>query len=370
MRAIVLIVAILGLSAVCSGQSTRSYSPGCGLGARWDLVESGWTGTWVRRGSSNTFDASWGKGGASGSSVITMTLTGDRVHVDRRDAAEFGGASVAYDATIAADGTVSGTGRVASSGATYTFHATVTCGDLASTSVQPPPVKVDGGGGVAPGCGLGARWDLVENGWAGTWVRRGRSNTFDASWGKDGAGGSSVITMTLTGSQVRIERRDSAGFGGAAVSYDATIAADETVSGTGRVASSGAEYAFRARVLCGDTAGTNIQLPAVTFGVRYRVENFVYDAPDVFQNPRNYHDFMIDFTQCSIREMNQESDQGLEQIHVSVCRKQTRLTFTTVTPNSAPVEYDWLFLNDGKTISGAYRHGNTFGPSVGGKYNP
>jgi hypothetical protein len=109
--------------------------------------------------------------------------------------------------------------------------------------------------------------------------------------------------------------------------------------------------------------------PAKPQGVRYRVENFVYGAPDMYLNPRNYHDFLVDFATCSIREMNQPSDQGLEQVHVSVCRNKTRLQFTTATPNSTPVEYDWVFLDGGKTISGAYRAGSSFGPSVGGIYN-
>jgi hypothetical protein len=110
--------------------------------------------------------------------------------------------------------------------------------------------------------------------------------------------------------------------------------------------------------------------PPPATGIRYRVENFVYGAPDMFTNPRNWHDFMVDFAKCSIREMNQPSDQGLEQVHISVCRNKSRLQFTTVTSNGTPVEYDWVFLDGGKTISGAYRFGASFGPSVGGIYNP
>jgi hypothetical protein len=106
-------------------------------------------------------------------------------------------------------------------------------------------------------------------------------------------------------------------------------------------------------------------------GVRYRVENFVYGNPDVYQSPRNYHDFIVDFANCSMRELNAETTQGRETIRVTVCRDRTRLTFTTqIQGQSQPVEYDWVFLNGGKTISGAYRQGGTFGPSVGGIYQP
>ena len=100
-------------------------------------------------------------------------------------------------------------------------------------------------------------------------------------------------------------------------------------------------------------------------GNRYRVENFVYNAPDVYQNPRNYHDFIVNFASCSVQELNALSQQGQETIHVSVCRNNSRLTFTTSTPGST-VDYDWILLNNGQTVAGAWRQGSGFGPSVGG----
>ena len=221
------------------------------------------------------------------------------------------------------------------------------------------------------GCGLGTRWDETENGWSGTWTRRGNSDTFDAVWRNSGSNGSSVLTMTMTGSRVHIERRDAASFNnGLLVAYDVVVAADGTVSGTGRKLPDGASFPIRATVACSGTSTAVVPPPSVATGARYRVETLIYGAPDRYLNPRNYHDFMVDFAQCSIREMNPQSDQGLEQVRVSVCRPNARLQFTTVWPNSTLVEYDWVFLDGGKTISGAYRQGNTFGPSVGGKYNP
>ncbi|HPV77883.1 MAG TPA: discoidin domain-containing protein [Gemmatimonadaceae bacterium] len=106
-----------------------------------------------------------------------------------------------------------------------------------------------------------------------------------------------------------------------------------------------------------------------TGGVRYRVENLVYNAPDIYRNPRNYHDFIVDFASCTLRELNRESTQGLQTTRVLVCRDRSRLTFTTQGPGTL-VEYDWVFLDDGKTIAGAYRQGGTFGPSIGGRYQP
>jgi hypothetical protein len=131
MRANVLVLAALGVTFLHAGQASRAYSAACGLGARWDASENGWTGTWVRRGASNTFDATWRKDNSTGSSVLTMSLTGNRVRIERRDVSSFGGAYVEYDVTIAADGTVSGTSRVPATGATSPFRGTIHCGDAA-----------------------------------------------------------------------------------------------------------------------------------------------------------------------------------------------------------------------------------------------
>lgn len=51
----------------------------------------------------------------------------------------------------------------------------------------------------------GSRWSESENGWSGDWVRRGKSNVFDASWG----GGSvrAVLTMSISGNQVSVSRQ-------------------------------------------------------------------------------------------------------------------------------------------------------------------
>ena len=121
-------------------------------------------------------------------------------------------------------------------------------------SVSSGAITSSAGTASAPACGLGARWDASENGWTGTWVRRGTSNTFDATWRKDNSTGSSVLTMSLTGNRVRIERRDVSSFGGAYLEYDVTIAADGTVSGTSRVPATGTTSPFRATIHCGDTA--------------------------------------------------------------------------------------------------------------------
>jgi hypothetical protein len=134
---LIIIIAVLGIADLHAWQGDQPYTAACGLGVRWDASENGWTGTWVRRGSSNTFDATWQRDGSTGSSVLTMSLNGSRVHIERRDASSFGGAYVEYDGVVDAAGTVSGTSRVPASGATSPFRAAIQCGDAARSSPAP-----------------------------------------------------------------------------------------------------------------------------------------------------------------------------------------------------------------------------------------
>jgi hypothetical protein len=98
--------------------------------------------------------------------------------------------------------------------------------------------------------------------------------------------------------------------------------------------------------------------------VRYRVENLVYNMPDIYTNPRNLHDFVVDFTNCTIRNLSKQSDEGRVSINVLVCRDKRRLTFA-VSSGGATVEYDWVFREGGKIVAGVWRQGAGFGPCVG-----
>lgn len=73
----------------------------------WDETESGWVGVWTRRGSSNTFDASWrNQTGGTHRAVLTMNVTGNRVTIARQDP----GGSCNYTGTLGAGTrTVTGT---------------------------------------------------------------------------------------------------------------------------------------------------------------------------------------------------------------------------------------------------------------------
>jgi len=150
------------------------------------------------------------------------------------------------------------------------------------------------------GCGLGVRWSESENGIAGDWVRRGNSDVFDATW----PGVRSVLTMTLTGNQLRIHRRDA---GNQQVDYTAVIGPDgKTVTGTARVlppVPAGwptQPFAFQATIQCGekpappppstplDLGGTLVVVhPNVCVAIWTRTRPGVYDAVTVCQGPGN-----------------------------------------------------------------------------------
>ena len=100
-------------------------------------------------------------------------------------------------------------------------------------------------------------------------------------------------------------------------------------------------------------------------GTRYRVENHVFNAPDIYQNPRNLHDFIVDWVACRIWNLSQDADQGQVTIQVLVCRPQSRLTFrTTNSRTGAVVDYDWVIKDSGRTVFGAWRQGSAFGVSA------
>jgi hypothetical protein len=68
------------------------------LGSVWNEEESGWTGAWTRRGGSNIFDALWiTPKGQRQQSVLTITIRGYNVRIDRRDP---NGGTCTYDGII------------------------------------------------------------------------------------------------------------------------------------------------------------------------------------------------------------------------------------------------------------------------------
>lgn len=105
--------------------------------------------------------------------------------------------------------------------------------------------------------------------------------------------------------------------------------------------------------------------PAAPFdGMRFAVENLVFNQPDAYRSPRNLHHFIVDWAGCRVRSLSQEADAGRVVIRVLVCRDRQRLSFTLQSPGALPVEYDFAFRHGGPSVSGAWRQGGSFGPSV------
>ena len=94
---------------------------------------------------------------------------------------------------------------------------------------------------------LGSMWQESENGWSGVWTRRGTSGVFDAVWTLNGRQVTAVLTMTRTGADtVSIYRMDTSD--SLEVDYTATIGGDGSVTGSGKVRSTGFTYNWTARV--------------------------------------------------------------------------------------------------------------------------
>lgn len=87
--------------------TTTIGSKGCGLGRTWNIVESGITMIWTRRGSSNIFDVTGTVGGAPFTAEQTIEISGNKVFANRYKAGD--GNTCTFTGTIASDGiTVTG----------------------------------------------------------------------------------------------------------------------------------------------------------------------------------------------------------------------------------------------------------------------
>ena len=106
------------------------------------------------------------------------------------------------------------------------------CADLSGGDIVKPDYP---DGKVTSKCGLGERWDETEVGWTGVWIRRGKSNVFDAQWTLGGRKEKAMLTISIHGNTVVVKRQQSSGFSfaGQECTYKGTLAADNvTVTGT------------------------------------------------------------------------------------------------------------------------------------------
>jgi len=90
----------------------------------WYESESGWSGVWTRRGTSNTFDAVWTHGASRVTAVLTIQVQGDSVNISRRQSSD--GNDCNYSGRLAADRrSVSGTYTCNRFPGPYAWNATI-----------------------------------------------------------------------------------------------------------------------------------------------------------------------------------------------------------------------------------------------------
>jgi len=111
--------------ALC--EDSTGTTSACGLGVRWDESEAGWKGSWARRGDTNTFDATWTKGGEKVTATLTITINGNAVTVERPNASDSNDCT--YTGTIGPDGKTikDGTYTSCTQGGQKAWSATIIC---------------------------------------------------------------------------------------------------------------------------------------------------------------------------------------------------------------------------------------------------
>jgi hypothetical protein len=99
--------------------------------------------------------------------------------------------------------------------------------------------------------------------------------------------------------------------------------------------------------------------PPKVRGKRYSIVNYTGDT-------LNPHDFIIDWKACKVAEMNPEFERRAEDITIEVCRPGSRLIMKTdFRATGHWIHYDWVLLDGGATLAGAYCDATTCGPSAG-----
>ena len=99
--------------------------------------------------------------------------------------------------------------------------------------------------------------------------------------------------------------------------------------------------------------------PPKVNGKRYHMVNYTGET-------RNPHDFVIDWNGCKVAELNDDYQHGTEDISVLVCKPGHRLVIKTEFKTTGYwAQYDWVLLDKGATLAGAYRDPAGCGPSAG-----
>jgi hypothetical protein len=128
-----IIAAIAIVGALVAGWQTP-HAQADSLGTTWNESESGWSGQWLRRGDTATFDATWRAGSSTETAVLTMTVSGSKVTIHRVDStAPYTGQTCDYTGTISGN-SASGTYGCQWASGPFTWTATISSGSTAPAS--------------------------------------------------------------------------------------------------------------------------------------------------------------------------------------------------------------------------------------------
>jgi hypothetical protein len=167
------------------------------LGTQWVVNDSGWSGTWTRRGTSNLFDAVWTLGNDRVEAELAVTLQGNHVEIRRTDT----------KSNDLGTGIYSGdwNGTHWSGTQVWTSKQGRQFGPFAWSAI---PRGVGVQSDTTPADRLGSQWLTVEGGWSGIWTRRGTSNEFQAIWTLGGARIEAQMSIAIQGTHIEIQRWD------------------------------------------------------------------------------------------------------------------------------------------------------------------
>lgn len=324
------------------------FAPGLAAQTSVSVSADGWNSVWVQRGNTALWDAVWTRGGDQVTTVMQGSIRGSQVSMRRISSSD--GALCEYRGTIGGDGrSVSGTQACPG------FASQAWVGQLQGRQAVLPNLGNLIGGAAGP-------LTVSVEGWTSTWRQRGSSGTWDAVWEQGNERVVTVMQGSIQRDQINMRRISSSD--GALCDYRGVVGADRrSVSGT-QSCPGRADVAWAGQF--GD-AGFGGGGPAPVAGARFRVDNLLFNQNERGGNPHSQREFMVDAARCTVRELNASTDQGRQQVQVTLCQPNRRIAFATLVNGQVTAEYDWVFRDDGRAAVGAWRDGNGFGPSIGGR---
>jgi hypothetical protein len=197
---------------------------------------------------------------------------------------------------------------------------------------------------LAPGCGLGIRWDETEEGWTQVWTRRGVSNVFDVTGTKSGFTNlTAVQTIEINGNRVFVNRTWASD--GNSCEYEGTLAVDGiTVTGTYRCISGG-PYSWRATIRC--ESSSNVSTTASKCGLGIRWDETEEGWKQVWTRRGDSNVFDVTGTKPGL-----EPFKAVQTIEINGTKVLVHRTWVS---DGNTCEMEGTIAADGITVTGTYR---------------